>query len=112
MIKIDLTSRYFDDFRLFKGIANSEKLFKYLERGEDKPWYPEYNWKDDKCKLIPVTSVVSIMDNIKMFFEKNIYSYEERKLFIENLIPEVENFGAFTINRIEKIIEKALLKIK
>lgn len=96
--KIGVSSRYYEPFRILKAKVASQNVFK-LVHNEDKGTYSlPYLYGNYKNDLEPVSISNKIIKSIKQYLDDNLFSLDEKKLLLSELMPYVSTFGDDTIN--------------
>jgi hypothetical protein len=96
--KIGFSSRYYEPLRILKSKVASHNVFK-LVYNEDKDTYSlPYLYGNYKHELEPISLSANIVNSVKQYLEYNLFSLEEKKLLLSELMPHVKSFGHDTIN--------------
>ena len=102
--KIGFFSRYYEPFRILKAKVASQNVFK-LVHNEDKGTYSfPYLYGDYKNELEPVSISSKLFKSVKQYLDDNLFSVDEKKLLVSELMPYVANFGNDTINSLNNRI--------
>ena len=90
--KIEPTNRYVNTFHLLRNTISVNNLF-MQEYNKDKQYY-YYNYRKPKTTLqSPLSESKNIIQSVSNYFDKNLFSQQERELLLYNLIPYIETFG-------------------
>lgn len=101
MNKISYSSRYYDALQTLKSKLNSVNYFKLIRNEEKGTYSLPYLYEDYKNEIEPITVSNRIIVNIQEYFSSNLYSNEEIKLFLIELIPFLKLFGNDSIEFLE-----------
>lgn len=95
--KIGFSSRYYEPFRLLKSKVTSQNIFKLIYNSDKDTYSLPYLYAGyrNEIESIPVSN--KIIQSIQQYFEDNLFSAEEKKFLLSELMPYIENFGAETI---------------
>jgi hypothetical protein len=105
--KINFSSRYYDAFQALKNKVDSINYFRLIHN-EDKGTYSlPYLYGNYKNELEPITTSTIIIDSIQNYFSSNLYSKDEIKLLLSELIPFSNSFGNNSVNSLKIRIEFA-----
>ncbi|WKL47954.1 hypothetical protein Q1W71_23775 [Flavobacterium pectinovorum] len=103
--KIGFSSRYYEPFKILKAKVASKNIFK-LVYNEDKNTYSfPYLYENYKNELEPISISNKIIKSIKQYLDDNLFTREEKKLLLTELLPYVVIFGNDTINTLNKRID-------
>jgi hypothetical protein len=102
--KIGFSSRYYEPFRILKAKVASQNVFK-LVHNEDKGTYSfPYLYGNYKNELEPVSIASKLFKSVQQYLDDNLFSLDEKKLLVSELMPYVANFGNDTINSLNNRI--------
>jgi len=105
--KIEISSRYYEPFKILKGKIASHIVFE-LVHNEDKDTYSlPYLYGNYKHELEPISLSNKIVDSVKKYLDDNLFSLEEKKLLLSELMPYVKSFGLDIINSITSRVKLA-----
>lgn len=99
--KIGFSSRYYEPFKILKGILSVDKLFK-LVHNEDKGTYSfPFLYDNYKNEIEPKKASTEIIESLNKYLKDNLFREEETSFLWSELEPHIENFGQ---ERIDKLI--------
>ncbi|MBX9891360.1 MAG: hypothetical protein K2Y12_03450 [Chitinophagaceae bacterium] len=76
-----------------------------MVRNEEKGTYSlPYLYKNYKNELEPVSVASKLVESVRQYLDDNLFSLDEKKLLLLELMPYIENFGNDTINSLNKWI--------
>jgi hypothetical protein len=96
--KIGFSSRYYEPFRALKNKVASQNVFKLVHNEDKDTYHLPYLYNNYKHELEPVTLSTKIVNSVKQYLEDNLFSFEEKKLLLSELMPYINSFGQDTIN--------------
>ena len=103
-IKIGFSSRYYEPYRILKANLASQNVFK-LVHNEDKGTYSlPYLYGNYKNELEPVSIASKLIKTVIKYLDDNLFSLDEKKLIVSELMPYVADFGKDTINSLNNRI--------
>jgi hypothetical protein len=105
--KIGFSSRYFEPLNILKSKVDAVRLFDLIHN-EDKDTYSlPYLYGNYKNTIVTIPTASQIADSVKKYMHDNLFTQEEIKLLLGDLMSAVHGFGECSVNSLDNRIELA-----
>ena len=102
MERISFSSRYYAPFNVLKDKLDALKFFNLVYNDDKNTYSLPYLYGNYKNELEPISISNKVISSITEFLDENLFSLEEKKLLLSELIPYATNLGAKTIDSLTK----------